>query len=692
LHPKEEKGRMSSEIARRAACVALVLVVVPVLGASQAAALPDHRGYELVSPADKNGGDVRTISSRTQVASDGSAIVFPSYVAFGDSQGTQIDAEYLSQRTGTRGTQGWTTHGITPRQEALSFQATPGGVATGFDALFTPDLSSGVYRAWRPLVNAPNVADVSNLYRIDGLRGESRSITLVSDAVAPITVPAPFIAFLMLLRPMVIGASKDLTHVVFESHWPLTSDAPPDFFNPKLYEFANGAVRLVGILPDGSPATASTGTIGGLAIQLFYPRPHAVSLDGSHVFFGDPSTGNVYVRLDGTTTVQLNASEKTAPESPAAATLWDASADGSRAFFITSEGLVDGDNDLSPDLYMYDENAPAGSRLTVLSPTGAAPDGVIGASNDGHFVYFVANGNRLHLWHDGTVTSIGGFATGADAAGNESGGRYIYFEEIRRSRVAPDGRHLLFATRDDVELRGHGGFAGYDHAGHEELYLYSADSDQLTCVSCNPTGRPATQDALAYVDRGFGVVTSHLSHALSDDGRWVFFNTSEALVPGDTNGKSDAYEYDVTDGTVHLLSSGADANDSYFVDASPGGRDTFIATRERLVGWDVDDNYDLYDVRVDGGLPEPDARASPCSGEACQGQPASPPAASSAASQAFHGAGDAKPRLVKRHKSARRRCARRGTAGAARKHPRRCRRKQLHHRRSATARAQGRTK
>jgi hypothetical protein len=47
----------------------------------------------------------------------------------------------------------------------------------------------------------------------------------------------------------------------------------------------------------------------------------------------------------------------------------------------------------------------------------------------------------------------------------------------------------------------------------------------------------------------------------------------------------------------------------------------FFTTRERLVGIDTDDQIDLYDARVDGGIPaqNPPAPAPPCEGEACQG-------------------------------------------------------------------------
>jgi hypothetical protein len=645
------------------------------MGTSHAATLPDGRGYELVSPAEKNGGDVRANSARSYVAANGDAVVFPSYVAFEGSQGTQIDSEYLAERVKAPGTQGWVTRPITPRQEALSFQAINAGMATAFEPTFTPDLSSGIYRAWRPLTDAPNVADVQNLYRLDGLRSGVTATTLLSDAFSLISGPT---FLLMAARPVVVGASTDLSHVVFESRWALTADAPPGIA-PKLYEFTNGSLRLASVLPDGSPASQASGGIAGSVSTTFYPMPRAVSVDGSRVFFSDSSTGNIYVRTAGLTTEQLNASEKAVPESPSPASLWDATSDGSRAFFVTSEGLVEGDDDGLPDLYVYDQSASVGARLSVLSVYSQElfVRAVVGASADGHYVYFIADGDKegqIYVWHDGGVSLIAAHGNGSDVNFNGRFGRFIFEPEIPRSRVTPDGRHLLFASTTDVGIRGAGGFAGYDHAGYEELYIYNADSAQIACASCNPTGRPATDHALDYVRRGFGAPTWHVSHPLSDDGRWVFFNTRDALVPEDGNGKIDAYEYDAVNGTVHLLSSGSNASDSYFVNASSDGRDVFVATRERLVGWDADDNYDIYDVRVNGGFPEPAPRAPSCAGEACQGSPSAQSDASRGASAVFRGAGDAKAHL-KRHRARKRRCS----GGRARRSPRkkagRCRRK-----------------
>jgi hypothetical protein len=146
----------------------------------------------------------------------------------------------------------------------------------------------------------------------------------------------------------------------------------------------------------------------------------------------------------------------------------------------------------------------------------------------------------------------------------------------------------------------------------------------------------------------------HETNALSDDGRYVFFSTAEPLLPEDANGKSDAYMFDAESGLARLLSSGHSTSDSYFMDASRDGRDAFFLTRERLVGWDVDTAYDLYDARVGGGFPEPLRPPPPCSGDACQGPPGLSPAAGSAGTALFRGNGNVQQRARKRTRACRR--------------------------------------
>ena len=179
------------------------------------------------------------------------------------------------------------------------------------------------------------------------------------------------------------------------------------------------------------------------------------------------------------------------------------------------------------------------------------------------------------------------------------------------------------------------------------------------------------------------VTSWHLTQALTDDGRRVFFTTGEPLLPEDTNSKNDVYQYDVPTGALHLVTSGQDPSDSYFLEASSDGSDVFFVTRERLVGWDDDTSYDLYDARVGGGFPEPAAPAPRCSGSACQGGAGPQPAASRVGSN-LDGSGDLAA-VLKPHRA--KRVCKRGFVKKRVRGNRRCVKRARHHERRGANRA-----
>ena len=84
---------------------------------------------------------------------------------------------------------------------------------------------------------------------------------------------------------------------------------------------------------------------------------------------------------------------------------------------------------------------------------------------------------------------------------------------------------------------------------------------------------------------------------------------------------------------------------SYFGDASEEGEDVFLFTRQSLVSQDQDDNVDVYDARVDGGLAGQNSPpASPCeSEERCRGVPATAPIFGSPSSMTLVGGGNLAP-------------------------------------------------
>jgi hypothetical protein len=654
-------------------------------GIPGAGLLPDDRGWEKVSPGDKNGGDVMADSARIRASSDGNAIQFSSLVAFGDALGSGLATDYVS----TRNSSGWETHAITPLQKATSAGAISIGLGSGYAGSFSDNLSKGVFLGWSPVTTDPNVENVANLYLRTDLRtpgaGSYALLTAcpVCELMSAPLPPAPANTGQGhgQGQPWLAGASADFGHVLFESQEPLTSDVPSGCNNdlsdasqcpPNLYEWDHGTVRLVGILPDsecsGTPPCAANGSRVGAS--GFSYTPHVISADGSKIFFGVPNDPNTYMRLDHSTTIKLNRSERTDcagdptcggdgipdpssdPNGPQGAVYRDASADGKRVFFVSTEALTDdAPADGTNKLYMYDTSKPDSDphNLTLVSVDAEPADGnanvadVLGASDDGRYVYFDADGQLvaggrwrsptgigsvIYVWHDGAIRDVASIDNGLDGPENTADGRWDF--NPSEVRVTPDGKQLLFSSRNPAP-----GPTGYNQTCANgdvcrEYYVYSYDSQRLACATCNPSGAAATNGMSTNVrtNTSGALTTSYRNNPIADDGREVFFTSLDALVSQDINGRSDVYEYDVPTGTFHLISSGRDSSESFFVNASASGRDVFFLTRAQLTSDDTDTSYDLYDARVGGGFPAPVPAPAGCVGEACRGPQSVAPGAS----------------------------------------------------------------
>lgn len=691
--------------------------------------LPDNRAWEMVSPPDKNGGEVIVYNGSTKAAvdcADECALLFGSKTGFGDVQGFNgVLTDYIARRTGGSGTQGWDTHGVTPPQGAPSQFEAAGGERFGFLGDHSPDLSRGVYRAYSPVPTAtdphPNVDLAPNLYLRDDLTTPGLgSYQLLSDS--PVDLGHPQARS----WPWIGGTDSNVEVVAWES--PLRYADADSGTVQSLYVSKDGSTRVVDQVPaptdpvcgGSSPACSpvATSSVSGVrsgahnenkasTAPRYVQQQRLVSDDGTKVFYRAPvgpagggsgvnPDSRLYMRDDqGTaataddTYTRIQQSEKTTPESPLPAAFWYASADGSKGFFTTEEGLVDGDDNGSEDLYLYtDSDDPANdSNLTQISidAEGAdAPDvdKVFQVSPDGDYAYFTASGELvagqaplapgtkgLYAWHQGEGLELIGAlpAANGDSAINAPD-TVADYDNWMTSRIAADGT-LLFMAADSSGLVGHG-FNGYDHgecdpeifqgtsSGCRELFVYSPAEDQLSCASCNPSGAPATQNALVEDTIGTGAAQAneqHLSQALSSDGKYVFFTTADSLLPSDENGPcekirsgstlevypcSDAYVYDVESSQLHLLSSGKSTSGSYFLDASDNGSDVFIATREKLSAWDTDNAYDIYDARIDGGFPEPETEQA-CEGtEECRGPGSGGPGEEQTGSSGLEGDGN----------------------------------------------------
>lgn len=651
---------MAVGVFERWVCTALCLCVVCVLwGASPvlaaeggcpneavreeqgpaALALPDCRGYEMVSPP----GSIPNQTEHYVSAPDGERI---GYESWSPPPGSGSESRLVLAE---RGPGGWSARLVTPPQ---------GGEHTEGSAC-----SPAVYYS----------VDLENLVLLDGQRGDEQSSVPVCEGDDPPLVSGEPRGVENLFLGSVGGSSyelldrlpegsavaenaelrdttPDLSDVLFEEDAPLTSEAPA---GENLYEWAGGVVRLVTVLPNG---TAVNGKLAGLFEGYDSSFTHAVSDDGERVFFY--AGGNLYVRLNATMpqsrtggcgeperacTVQVDASEAGSGLIGGGGVFVDADEEGSRVVFADSRVLTSGapSSESKPVLYEYDVETGVLADVTTPASGPAGVLGYSGSSEDGSYLYFVAtsvlsgrqtnsqgaravNGEpNLYLRHGGTTTFIATLEKEPTEEETSKSVAWIDSDDwtpvnVARSiftGVSPDGQYFVFSSV--VPLTGHGNRAAEpyecetEQGSCSELFLYDAGDNQLSCVSCGPEGEQPTGPTTALQPRS--VTGNHSTksgeaegpyywpRSVLDDGR-IFFDTATPLVPQATNGESNVYEYE--EGRVYLISSGSAVGASTFMDASASGEDVFFGTSQSLVRTDTDGGLSLYDARVAGGVPQ----------------------------------------------------------------------------------------
>jgi sugar lactone lactonase YvrE len=323
-------------------------------------------------------------------------------------------------------------------------------------------------------------------------------------------------------------------------------------------EFSDGKLTPVTILPDGSRAELqpSVGVI--------------VSEDATHVAFGSPVYGNqtlgAYVRAGGHT-IAMSVSHRPGddPTIVQPAIVVGGSGDGRYYFFYALPGAppLTSDAPAGGDLYRYDYQTGA---LIYVGNHGAER-----FSKDGNAVLINSFGEAgyaagFHLWREGHEMLVTG--PGAEAA-----------------RLSPNGRYVLFSTTMKLTSFNNENTAACG-GDCPEGYLFDADTETVTCMTC-----PANHS----------LSTGSWSPDPPNDQGTVFFDTPTPLVPADTNGTTDVYEYHA--GEVHLISPGTRPDLARLVAVSPSGSDVFFTTEQQLVAQDTDTEFDIYDARIGGGIP-----------------------------------------------------------------------------------------
>jgi hypothetical protein len=612
------------------------------------AQLPDCRAYELTSPVLKNGFDV--LSDSPRAARAGGGVVFAAMGAFPEASSAGLLTFYLSRRNPNG--DGWTTKAVSPQLNPLGGPTT----APFFD--WTADLSKAILQTPPNSPLSPeSVPGAQDLYLRDNA---TDAFSLISHG------PVPFEP-----KPTYGGASADFSHIVYTDQIPETAATPPTAAN-EVYEQVNGETRMVGILPNGDAVSGGV-LFGSTAVGFGVPTREAVSDDGSRIVFSsleseNAPAGQIYVRVDGTSTVEASATQKTVPDPTQPATYWGATSDLSEVFFTSPSELTDDPNaGGANDLYRFDVDDEGLVDLTPdTSPgdaNGADVQGVVGMSDDGSYVYFVAKGQldgangvagapNLYLWHDDSIQFIATLSF-EDASANWKN-FFEFGDPPIGSRVSATGTEALITTSSTQP-----GFDNVDPGTgepHDEIYRFDATpAPSWTCVSCNPGGTPPTADATfsAPTDPlGGNQAPGYRDRALDSTHGTVFFNTAEALVEGDENGVTDAYEW--RQGELSLISSGKSEFSSYFLDADASGDNVYVGSRDRLAPQDVDNLFDVYDARIGGGIPLPPAPPG-CGAEPCRGPASGQGSATDPGSSTFVGPGNSEskpppPRRRHRHR------------------------------------------
>jgi hypothetical protein len=668
--------------------------------------LSDSRAWEMVSPSEKFGGTIINSSiSAIQASVGGDKLVYSSLGAIVEDPAgsrTPEPASVLGQRNADGE---WTSDDLTP----------PHSVATLLRGdtefkIFTPDLLSA---EMEPTDGTPlsTLASEQTPYR-----WTAGVPPLFAPLVSPSNVPpgthfGPNASGEGVNNPVRIeGASSDLEHLVIRSeNAPLVEGAELD----SIYLSEEDELEAVSELPEFE---------GGKVVQAILGSGrgsvgHAVSNDGTRVFWAPTSPTQNYgpgtitlprLYLRNTVAGETSRLDNVQPGGSAAGleapAFNGASADGSVVFFTDSQQLTEDASPSGRDLYRCEIGIVEGglgcADLTDISAplegsgeSAEVLDQVSGLSEDGSRLYFVARGvldeqpndeaeaatagePNLYYWQDGKgVRYIGSLSERDEAVWGARGKQVVGFAAAMSAKVSPGGH--FFAFTSERSLTGYENRNGSNRL-NTEVFVYDADADDLSCVSCNPSGAAAIGELLPprvnrfpadpaglWANRWVAATlpeasqtqeegrSLYRSRSVLDNGR-VFFNAVDPLVPADSNGNWDVYQYEPVgvgtcteessastvsrsgSGCVGLISSGTSEGASGFFDATPVGDDVFFLTPGRLSVRDTDGEMDVYDARVNG-IPAVLKPVQECAGEACQ--PAvGPPNDPTPASESFRGA------------------------------------------------------
>jgi serine protease AprX len=298
-----------------------------------------------------------------------------------------------------------------------------------------------------------------------------------------------------------------------------------------------------------------------------YSTPGNISDDGRYVVFesgaanlvaGDTNNcWDIFVRDRWTATTRRVSTTSTNAQVACGTGLWAAqgriSGNGRVVVFSSSTpGLVSGDTNAATDVFAKDlvsgavtrvSVSSAGAQGTVATGRTAHPAG-LSVSADGRYVAFASQLGGLVAGDvdaianifvrdrtDGTTEAVDAGAGGARPNGITNG----------RPELSADGRYVAFVSDAGNLVAGSTGSS----IGVTSVFVRDRQAGTTELADVDTAGRPTPQGAST-------------RPSISADGRYVAFASADrTLVDDDTNGVSDVFVRDRTDGTTKRVSADA---------------------------------------------------------------------------------------------------------------------------------------
>lgn len=337
-----------------------------------------------------------------------------------------------------------------------------------------------------------------------------------------------------------------------------------------------GTTTLVTI---NSGGTASGTNAGGASEEDIWGRP-VISDDGTWVAFSathqdlvaeadnDGNIPDTFVRnLNTNTTIQLT-KPVTAPAGGTNSFWQSMSGDGRYIAFATSDEIIDGLDQVQPQIYVYDTTL--NTRTLVSTPDGTTP------ANGENREPKISDDGRHVAW----LSSASNLVTGYVRNPNFLGSDYDIFYRNLDTNVTKAVSTKVGTTNESPDqgsevpsISADGRFIAYyseasnitsvtDTNDNEDVFFHDTVTGATTMISVDSSG-VAGQFGATLLGEG-----DEDGPAMSEDGKFVVFGSASALTPNDTNPLGELYVRDTTANTTRRMFEGV---------LLPGGAQAFVS-------------------------------------------------------------------------------------------------------------------